>query len=205
MSAERPKVFIVEDDPSVLRGLRRMFLVQGYEVEGFLHPRLMLEHAPWSGAGCVVLDLRMPELDGLELLRELRRVGWTQPVVFISAHGDVPTAVTAMKEGAVDFLPKPVTTPVLLAAVEQALARDQRGRTEREEHARLRTLLATLSPREAQVCRMVASGLLNKQIAAELGTAEQTVGLQRRRVLEKLGVDSVAELVRLLDRLKSPV
>ncbi|WNG24835.1 response regulator transcription factor [Cystobacter fuscus] len=201
MSQERPTVFVVDDDPSVLRSLGRMFQVRGYTVESFAHPRLMLEHGPSRAPGCVVMDLRMPELNGLELQQALRQAGWTQPIVFISAHGDVPTAVRAMKAGAVDFLPKPVTTEEILAAVAQALARDQEERAAAEEHERLRARFSTLSPREWQVCRLIARGLLNKQIAAELGTAEQTVGQQRRSVMAKLSVDSVAELARLLERL----
>ncbi|EPX58507.1 two component regulator [Cystobacter fuscus DSM 2262] len=203
MSQGEPTVFVVDDDPSVLRSLGRMFQVRGYEVESFAHPRLMLEREPSRGPGCVVMDLRMPELNGLELQQELRRVGWTQPIVFISAHGDVPTAVRAMKEGAVDFLPKPVTTEDILAAVEQALERNKVARATEQEHEELRALFSTLSPREAQVCRLMARGLLNKQIAAELGTAEQTVGHQRRSVMAKLSVTSVAELARLLERLDS--
>ncbi|WP_395846074.1 response regulator transcription factor [Cystobacter fuscus] len=124
MSLARPKVFVVDDDPSVLRSLGRMFQVEGYTVECFAHPRRLLEREPWPGPGCVVLDLRMPELNGLELQRELRRAGWTQPIVFISAHGDLPTVERAMKTGAVAFLPKPFSTEELLAAVERAFAGD---------------------------------------------------------------------------------
>jgi FixJ family two-component response regulator len=203
MSQERPTVFVVDDDPSVLRSLGRMFQVRGYTVECFDHPRRMLEQRPSREPGCVVMDLRMPGLNGLELQQELQRVGWTQPIVFISAHGDVPTAVRAMKAGAVDFLPKPVTTEEILAAVEQALARDQVARASEQKHEELRARFSTLSPRESQVCQLVARGLLNKQIAAELGTAEQTVGHQRRSVMAKLSVTSVAELARLLERLDS--
>jgi RNA polymerase sigma factor (sigma-70 family) len=203
MSLERPTVFVVDDDPSVLRSLGRMFQVEGYVVESFAHPRQILEREPWRGPGCVVMDLRMPELNGLELQEQLRRAGWQHPIVFMSAHGDVPTAVRAMKAGAVDFLPKPITTNELLAAVEQALERDKEARATQEEHELLRARLSTLSPRERQVCQLVARGQLNKQIAAELGTAEQTVSLQRRRVMAKLAVSSVAELVRLLERLDS--
>ncbi|HEX5744750.1 MAG TPA: response regulator [Archangium sp.] len=200
-----PTVFVVDDDPSVLRSLTRMFQVEGYAVEGFAHPRQMLAHGPGRRPGCVVMDLRMPELNGLELQEELRRVGWLHPIIFISGHGDVPAAVKAMKAGAVDFLPKPFSTGELLAAVERALAQDRAAAAAEQELEALRARFASLSPREWQVCRMVARGLLNKQIAAELGTAEQTVRLQRGRVMDKLAVDSVAELVRLLERLdRSP-
>jgi FixJ family two-component response regulator len=197
-------VFIVDDDPSVLRSLSRMFQLEGYEVERFDHPRQMLEQKPGPRPGCVVLDLRMPELNGLELQAELRRAGWMQPILFISGHGDVSAAVKAMKAGAVDFLPKPVGTAELLAAVERALAQDRAAIASEQEHEALRVRFASLTPREREVCQGVARGLLNKQIAAELGTAEQTVRLQRGRVMEKLAVDSVAELVRLMERLGSP-
>ncbi|KFA90699.1 response regulator transcription factor [Archangium violaceum] len=197
----RGSVFVMDDDPSVLRGLTRMFQVEGYEVEGFSHPRQMLERGPGPRPGCVVMDLRMPELNGLELQAELGRAGWKQPLVFISGHGDIPAAVKAMKAGAVDFLAKPFSTEELLAAVERALERDRAASRAEQEHEALRSRFSTLSPREWQVCRLVARGMLNKQIAAELGTAEQTVRLQRSRVMEKLAVDSVAELVRLLERL----
>ncbi len=123
MSPEQSTVFVVDDDPSVLRSLGRMFQVRGYVVEGFSHPRQMLEREPWQGPGCVVMDLRMPELNGLELQQELQRAGWKLPIVFISAHGDVPTAMRAMKAGAVGFLHKPFSTEELLTEVERALAR----------------------------------------------------------------------------------
>jgi FixJ family two-component response regulator len=203
MSLESPLVFVVDDDPSVLRSLGRMFQTRGYAVECLAHPRRMLERAPWPGPGCVVMDLRMPELNGLELQQELRRAGWSHPIVFISAHGDIPTAVSAMKAGAVDFLPKPVTTGELLAAVERALERDQVARATAHERELLRARFSLLSPREWEVCRKMAQGLLNKQISAELGTAEQTVGVQRRSVMAKLAVSSVVELTRLLERLDS--
>ncbi len=199
---ERSTVFIVDDDPSVLRGLTRMFQVEGYAVEGFAHPRLILERGVGGRPGCVVMDLRMPELNGLELQEELRRVGWKQPIIFISGHGDVPAAVKAMKAGAVDFLPKPFSSAELLAAVERALAQERAAVAAEQERAALRARFSTLSPREWEVCQRVAQGLLNKQIAAELGTAELTVRLQRSRVMDKLAVDSVAELVRLMERLE---
>ncbi len=196
-------MFVVDDDPSVLRSLSRMFKLEGYAVESFEHPRQMLEQKPGRRPGCVVMDLRMPELSGLELQEELRRSGWKHPVVFISGQGDVPAAVKAMKSGAVDFLPKPVSTDELLEAVKRALAHDQAATASELEHEALRARFSSLTPREWEVCQRVAQGLLNKQIAAELGTAEQTVRLQRSRVMEKLSVDSVPELVRMLERLGS--
>ncbi|WP_257450107.1 response regulator transcription factor [Archangium lipolyticum] len=196
-------MFIVDDDPSVLRSLSRMFQLEGYTVESFDHPRQMLEREPGRRPGCVVMDLRMPELNGLELQEELRRAGWKQPIIFISGHGDVPAAVKAMKAGAVDFLSKPVGTAELLEAVERAQAQDRAAIASEQEREALRVRFSKLTPREWDVCQRVARGLLNKQIAAELGTAEQTVRLQRGRAMEKLAVDSVPELVRLLERLGS--
>ncbi|NNB89329.1 response regulator transcription factor [Corallococcus exiguus] len=201
---DRPTIFVVDDDPPVLRSMERVLHTEGYAVRSFVHPRLMLACEPWPGPGCVLMDLRLPELDGLELQEQLRKAGWRHPVVFVSGYGDVPVAVQAMKAGAVDFLPKPVSTEALLAAVSQALARDQTLRATHAEHERLRLRFSTLTPREWDVCRGVARGLLNKQIAAELGTAEQTVRFQRGRAMAKLAVGSVAELVRLLDRLEPP-
>jgi FixJ family two-component response regulator len=200
---EPPTIFIVDDDPPVLRSLERMFRTEGHVVRGFEHPRRMLECEPWRGPGCVVLDLRLPEFDGLELQERLRRAGWPHPVIFISGYGDITTVVRAMKAGAVDFLPKPIIREVLLAAVAEALAKDHEARAADAELQGLRDRFSTLTPREWDVCRGVARGLLNKQIAAELGTAEQTVRFQRGRLMAKLGVGSVAELVRLLGRLEA--
>jgi FixJ family two-component response regulator len=203
MSPARPTVLVVDDDPSVLRSLERMFQVEGYAVECFSRPRQLLERGAGLGPQCVVMDLRMPELNGLELQEELHRQGFRHPVIFISGHGDIPAAVKAMKAGAVDFLPKPFSTADLLAAVERALTQERAAMAKAQEHAALQARFSVLTPREWQVCRLVAQGLLNKQIAAELGTAEQTVRLQRSRVMEKLAVGSVAELVRLLEQLDS--
>ena len=205
MNSGPSSVFVVDDDPSVLRSLERMFRLEGYAVECFSHPRHLLDRPLGGGEGarCVVMDLRMPELNGLELQRELHQAGWRHPIIFISGHGDVPSAVRAMKAGAVDFLPKPFVSAELLAAVARALEQDGAARAEARELEALRARFATLSPREQQVSRGVARGLLNKQIASELGTAEQTVRLQRSRLMEKLGLDSAAQLVRLLERLDS--
>jgi FixJ family two-component response regulator len=201
MSPARPTVLVVDDDPSVLRSLERMFQVEGYAVECFAHPRQLLARGGGVGPLCVVMDLRMPELNGLELQEELHRQGFRHPIIFISGHGDIPAAVKAMKAGAVDFLPKPFSSADLLAAVERALAQEREAMAQALQHEALRARFAVLTPRESQICRMVAQGLLNKQIAAELGTAEQTVRVQRSRVMEKLAVGSVAELVRLLEQL----
>lgn len=201
MSLERPTVLVVDDDPSVLRSLERMFQVEGYVVECFAHPRQLLARGDGVGPLCVVMDLRMPELNGLELQEELHQQGFRHPIIFISGHGDIPAAVKAMKAGAVDFLPKPFSSADLLAAVERALAQERETMAQTQAHEALKARFAALTPREWQICQRVAQGLLNKQIAAELGTAEQTVRVQRSRLMEKLAVGSVAELVRLLEQL----
>ncbi|WP_437940541.1 response regulator transcription factor [Sorangium sp. So ce341] len=204
MLAISPTVFVVDDDPSVLRALERLLRSAGYAVEGHASPEAFLERAPSERPGCVVVDLRMPGLGGLELQDELSRQGCPLPVVFLTGHGDVSSSVRAMKAGAIDFLTKPCDDTDLLAAVERAIARDAGARAARGEQQALRTRFEALTPREREVCLRVAQGLLNKQIAEELGAAEKTIKVHRGRVMEKLGVESVAELVRLVDRLQGP-
>ena len=204
MTATGPTVLVVDDDPSVLRGLERLLRAAGYVVEGYASPRAFLERAPWDRPGCAVVDLRMPEMGGIELQEELARRGCALPIVFLIGHGDVSSSVRAMKRGAIDFLTKPCDDTDLIAAVERALARDAEGRAAREEQQAVRARFEVLTPREREVCLLVARGLPNKRIAAELGTAEKTVKVHRGRVMEKLGVESLAELVRLVDRLQGP-
>ncbi|MRG98076.1 response regulator transcription factor [Polyangium spumosum] len=201
MTQPERTVFVVDDDPSVLRGLERLLRSAGYVVEAYASPRGFLEHAQ-DRPGCVVVDLRMPEISGLDLQEELARRGFPLPLVFLTGHGDVPSSVRAMKAGAIDFLSKPCDDTDLLAAVERALARDAAARAAREEIRTIQARFTELTPREREVCMLVARGLLNKQIAAELGAAEKTIKVHRGRVMEKLGVESVAELVRLVDRME---
>ncbi|MDI1450971.1 response regulator [Polyangium sp. 6x1] len=203
MTPTERTVFVVDDDPSVLRSLERLLRSAGYAVEAHASPRVFLDHAPADRPGCVVVDLRMPEIGGLDLQEELARRGFELPLVFLTGHGDVPSSVRAMKGGAIDFLSKPCDDTDLLAAVERALARDAEARVVRAEKDAARARFASLTPREREVCLLVARGLLNKQIAAELGTAEKTIKVHRGRVMEKLAVESVADLVRLVDRAQS--
>lgn len=198
--AERT-VFVVDDDPSVLRSLERLLRAAEYAVETYASPRAYLESAPVDRPGCVVVDLRMPDLSGLDLQEELSRRGFALPLIFLTGHGDVPSSVRAMKAGAIDFLSKPCEDTDLIAAVERALSRDAEARAARAEKEVIRVRFESLTPREREVCVLVARGLPNKQIAAELGAAEKTVKVHRGRVMEKLGADSVAALVRLVDRL----
>jgi FixJ family two-component response regulator len=195
------KVFLVDDDDSVRRGLGRLIKSGGYEVQTFVSARGFLENGDYSkGPACLVLDVRMPGLNGLDLQRELQAANAILPIIFITGHGDIPTTVRAMKAGAVDFLPKPVKDVVLLRAIEQALARAVRDNAEREALEAQSKRLNTLTPREREVMALVVSGLLNKQIAFELGTVEKTIKVHRARVMQKMGVNSLAELVRLAER-----
>jgi RNA polymerase sigma factor (sigma-70 family) len=196
-------VFVVDDDPSVLRGLSRLLRSAGYAVEAYDSARAFLDRPARDQQGCAVVDLRMPELTGLELQEELARRSSRIPLIFLTGHGDVPSSVRAMKGGAIDFLTKPCDDTDLLAAVERALARDAEARAAQAEREAVEARFEALTPREREVCMLVAQGLLNKQIAAELGTSEKTIKVHRGRVMEKLGAESVAELVRLVDRLQS--
>ena len=196
-------IFLVDDDPGVRKALVRLFRAAGHQVEAFASAREFLARERPVEPGCVVLDLRMPEMTGLELQDALERAGHRIPVVFISGHADIPASVTAMKAGAIDFLTKPVRNRELLQAVERALARDAAAQADRAERDAARARLGRLTPRERRVCDLVATGMLNKQIAAELGTREKTVKWHRAHVMEKLAVGSVAELVRLVDRAAS--
>lgn len=203
-SSSRPVLLVVDDDESVRRSLARLLTAAGYDVETFPSAAELLAREPLTGPGCLILDVRLPGLSGLDLHAWLRSRGLEKATVFVSGHGDVPTSVRAMKDGAVDFLTKPVNDVQLLEAIERALERD---RWQREEHAELNELrrrVAALTPREREVCAVVVTGRLNKQIAAMLGMSVKTVKVHRARVMAKMQVDSVAELVRIVDRLGEP-
>jgi FixJ family two-component response regulator len=194
------RVYVVDDDPAVRRSLWRLLRSGGYEVASFASAEEFLEKLEVDAAGCAVLDLAMPGLDGLALQRRLAEREVPMPVLFLTGRGDIPASVKAMKAGAEDFLTKPVDERVLFAALQRAF---ERGRREREEQRRLsdaRERLEALTPREREVLDGVVGGRLNKQIAGALGISEKTVKVHRARVMEKLGASSVAELVRLADR-----
>jgi len=201
MKEAESTVFVVDDDPSVRASLGRLFKSVGLAVEAFASGREFLERGPAEGPACLVLDVRMPELSGLDLQEELSRSGVAIPVVFITGHGSVSASVRAMKAGAADFLEKPVDEQQLLDVVYYALEKDRRARRERDEIAELRGSLASLTPREREVLGHVVAGRPNKQIAAELGTSEKTVKVHRARVMEKMKVASLAELARLAEKL----
>jgi FixJ family two-component response regulator len=193
-------VFLVDDDLSVRRGLNRLLLSAGHSVEIFSSATDFLAREPHPGASCLILDIRMPGLNGLDLQQALVRQSRDEQIVFITGHADVPTSVHAMKAGAVDFLPKPFDNQELLRAVESALTRSAERRRQRVERNALRSKLDELTPREFEVLQFVIAGMLNKQIGAELGIAEKTIKVHRGHLMEKLGVRSVAELVRLAEK-----
>ena len=198
-------VFLVDDDSSVRRALTRLIKSAGYPVLAFASAGEFLENnVPSDGPACLVLDIRMPGLSGLDLQGELQKRDSILPIIFITGHGDIPMSVKAMKAGAVDFLPKPVKDKELLHAIEQALARAGRESTERSEIADIRRRFVTLTPREREVMELVVTGMLNKQSAHKLGIVERTIKIHRARVMEKMKVGSLAELVRIAERIGIP-
>jgi FixJ family two-component response regulator len=200
MNDQRSRVFVVDDDRSVRTSLANLLESNDYTVETFASASEYLARGPHLGPTCLVLDVRLPGLDGLALQRQLAERGRLEQIVFITGHGDIPMGIQAMKRGAIDFLPKPFDDEALLSAVGQALARSAETRRRRDELAQIRARISALTPREFEVFRLVIAGLLNKQIAAELGAALRTIKTHRGRVMHKLGVESVAELVRLAQR-----
>jgi FixJ family two-component response regulator len=196
-------VFVVDDDASVRRGLKRLLVSAGHTVETFASALDFLGRArSRDPCGCVVLDIRLPGLSGLDLQKELKTFAPALPIVFITGHGDVPTSVQAMKDGAVDFLTKPVDAKDLLSVVARAVDWNLVARVRHAEFRELRQRAETLTPREREVMKLVAQGRLNKQIAAELGTVEKTIKVHRARVIQKMGVKSLAELVRVAEKLE---
>ena len=194
-------VFLVDDDATVRRALRRLLLTWSFQVEEFDSAEAFLSRPPFDGPACAVLDLMMPGLNGLALQQHLAQVGRPLPIVFLSGHGDVRSAAHAFREGAVDFLTKPVEEQALVDAVRRALELSVADRLDRGEVAALESLVRRLTPREHQVFALLSKGLANKAIAARLGTTERTIKAHRARVRAKLGTDSLADMVRIADRL----
>jgi FixJ family two-component response regulator len=193
-------VFIVDDDASVRKSLTRVMTAAGYAVEVFASARDFLTREPFVGPCCLVLDVRMPGLTGLDLQEALAGKGHRVPIVFITGHGDISMSVKAMKGGAADFLTKPFDVEKLLEAVERAVTKDVKDLGEEGRTAEVLERVKLLTPREMEVFALVVTGMLNKQIAGELGIGEKTVKVHRARVMEKMQAGSVAELVRLADR-----
>ena len=195
-------IFLVDDDPGVLRALSRVLREEGWNVEPFESAEAFLARPGQRMEGCLVLDVTMPGLDGLELQRRLAVAGHALPIVFVTGHGDIPMSVQAIKAGATDFLTKPVQAQALVAAVRSALHQDSSMRQARADAAQLRQRLAGLTPREREVLAALAGGKLNKQIAADLGVVEQTVKFHRARIMERMQAKTVAELMHLAAQLE---
>ena len=200
MTEPAPIIYVVDDDPDVLRAVERLLASVGLESATFRSPREFLEHCDRNAAGCLVLDLAMPGLSGLELQKMLEQQASHLPIIFLTGRGDIAASVQAMKHGASDFLTKPVDDALLIATIHDALARDQALRPARIEQERIAKRLATLTKRERQVLEHVVAGRLNKQIAADLGTVEKTIKYHRANLMRKMGVRVVADLVKVAER-----
>ncbi|MEC4747048.1 response regulator transcription factor [Methylomicrobium sp. Wu6] len=200
MSESVPTVFMIDDDSAVLEALSRLLRSFDLNVAAFASPQEFLEQFEPAPHGCLVLDVSMPDLNGLELQQELAARGNELPVIFLTGHGDIPMSVRAMKQGAVDFLTKPVQGQDLIEAIHAAIEKDRLGGQTRAELAEIRERLATLTPRELEVLEHVVYGRRNKQIAADLGTCEKTIKVHRAHLMTKLKARSLADVVRLAER-----
>jgi FixJ family two-component response regulator len=204
MTGAEAIVFVVDDDEGMRKSLKNLIGSVGLQVNVFASAQEFLRSKLTDVPACLVLDVRLPGLSGLDLQKRMAEADMEIPIVFITGHGDIPMTVRAMKAGAVEFLTKPFRDQDLLDAIQQALERDRTARKQRAGIEELRRCFDSLTPREREVMGLVVAGLLNKQIAGELGTSETTVKIQRHQVMEKMGAGSLAELVRMADRLGIP-
>ena len=205
MTDPDPMVFIVDDDLSVRRSTERLVQAAGLKVQTFTSAKEFLKNARFEGPACLVLDVRMPGLSGMDLQQELTQSGIQIPIIFITGHGDIPMSVRAMKAGAVEFLTKPFRSRGLLDAIRAALERDRSAHKERSEAGELRQRYEQLTPREREVMALVAAGLLNKQVAGELATTERTIKFHRAHIMQKMHAESLADLVRMAEKLGAVV
>ena len=200
MTSPKSIVFVIDDDEAVRKSLKRLLTSADYASEVLKSANDFLTRPAHPGPSCVIVDVRMPGLTGIEFQEALIKRNREEQLIFVTGHGDIPMCARAMKAGAVDFLPKPIKSRELLQSVERALTRSVKQRQAAGERAEARRLLDLLTPREFEVMQLVSAGMLNKQVGGELGTAEKTVKVHRGRVMQKLGVTSVAELVRLVQK-----